>query len=218
MEELFKAFGASVSNNELKLKLKKSEEMVFLGKLSNGGGLNVFHHFSQIGNTLYSNTNSESGFIIGLYRETATPMMPDIEVLLAKQSATKIAVLKRNEICNCVLIKDIEDLKDSTTQSYNPRSFVPVPPFLVRSIDKTMKRHKGEPFQILLTTIKEAKGFDHAHKDDGDYVDKAELKCRQLFSRLYLAGKNDDDMKQISIQICTDTAMANHFKEIKEKI
>ena len=56
---------------------------MFLAKLSNGGGLNLFQHFSQIGNALYSNTNAKSGFIIGLDNDTATPMIPDINALLA---------------------------------------------------------------------------------------------------------------------------------------
>ena len=74
-------------------------------KLSHGGGLNLFHHFSQIGNSLYSNVEFESGFIIGMDKTTATPMMPDINVLLAKQSTTEIPVPKRDEICTCVTLK-----------------------------------------------------------------------------------------------------------------
>ena len=49
--------------------------------------------------------------------------------------------------------------------------------------------------------------------DNGkDYVDKAELKCRCLFFWLYLAGKDDDHIKSIPIQICSDSNIANHFE------
>jgi len=63
MEPLFSAFDSSLSANECKASVGKHEETVFMAKLSLNKGLNLFHHFKEIGGTLYEK-EKDAGFII----------------------------------------------------------------------------------------------------------------------------------------------------------
>ena len=54
-------------------KVEKYIETVCLVRLSLRSGLNLFHHFIQVGETVYSNYK-ESYFILGLNRATAIEM------------------------------------------------------------------------------------------------------------------------------------------------
>ena len=67
LEELFKNFNSLVDDANIRSRLEKCDQTVFLAKLANHNSLAMFHHFSQIGDSLYSDT-SDSGFIIGVER------------------------------------------------------------------------------------------------------------------------------------------------------
>ena len=53
MDQLFSAFDSSILANDCKASVEKHEETVFIAKLSLNGGLNLFHHFKEVGGTLY---------------------------------------------------------------------------------------------------------------------------------------------------------------------
>jgi len=83
MEPLFSAFDSSLSANNCKAAVGKYEETVFMVKLSLNGGLNLFHHFKEVGGTLYEKEKG-AGFIIGISQSIAMTMTPDTEKLFEK--------------------------------------------------------------------------------------------------------------------------------------
>ena len=124
-------------------------------------------------------------------------MMPDINSLLNIPSLQNNVVPKREEIVACASTNEIKKLNDSTTQSFKPRNFIPIPPFLVWPIQAAVRKYSGDPDSILLEAINASKEFNSTHQEDNDYEDKALLKCRNLFYWLFLAGKNDNIIEKI---------------------
>ena len=80
MKSLFKTFDATVTENEALNQVEKHSETVFLARLSLRSGLNLFHHFIQVGGTVYSD-DKEAGFFLGLNKSTTAKMTPDIDLL-----------------------------------------------------------------------------------------------------------------------------------------
>lgn len=60
--------------------MEKHTKTVFLARLSLYSGLNLFHHFIQVGGTIYSD-NKEAGFFFGLNKATVAKTTPDMDVL-----------------------------------------------------------------------------------------------------------------------------------------
>ena len=129
LSELFQAFDHSFSSSEMAGKLEKSNQTVFLAKLSINGGLQLFHNFLQAGDPLYSDDSTHSGLIVGMQRATSTGMTPDISILLKDPADDAIPVPKREEIMNCDDLDAIEkfvtkyDAKYSSSKLYPASSF-----------------------------------------------------------------------------------------------
>ena len=64
--------------------MDKASQTVFFAKLSLNDGLQLFHNFLQVGDTIYSDDIVHSGIIIGLEKMASTDMTPDEEVLFKK--------------------------------------------------------------------------------------------------------------------------------------
>ena len=216
--DLFQAFDHSFSASETANKLEKSNQTVFLAKLSLNGGLQLFHHFLQVGDPLYSDDSTHSGFIVGTQKDTASGMTPDVTVLLNDPDLNAVSVPKREEIMNCDNIADIDNLVSSTTQSIRPRNFIPVPPFLVNIIENTIQISGGDAKVILKEVITSIKTFDDIHVSDAEYVDKAAIKCKFLVQWLYLASIGETHIKKIPVQICGCSALASKFNKLKQEI
>ena len=80
MKSLFKTFDATVTENEALNQGEKYSDTVFLARLSLPSGLNLFHHFIQVGGTIYSD-DKEAGFFLGLHKSTSAKMTPYTDVL-----------------------------------------------------------------------------------------------------------------------------------------
>ena len=85
MESIFKTFDATVTENEVLNQVEKHSETVFLARLSQRSGLNLFHHFKR------------SGFFLGLNKSTTAKMTPHIDVLFETPHVDAYRVAK-NEI------------------------------------------------------------------------------------------------------------------------
>ena len=53
MGNIFKTFDSSMSLNEAMVQVEKHTETVFLAILSLRSGVNIFHHYIQVGGTVY---------------------------------------------------------------------------------------------------------------------------------------------------------------------
>ena len=107
--------------------------------------------------------------------------MPDNNSLLDIPSSQTIPVPKREEIVACTSTNDIKKLNDSTTQSFKPRNFIPIPPFLVQPIQAAVKKYSGDPDSILMEAINAPKEFYSNHQEEDEYKDKVLFKCCNCF-------------------------------------
>ena len=185
MKDLFTALfnHCSITPEEALSNVKKHQDIVYLARLSLRSGLNVVHHFVQVGGTLFA-PEKESGFIQGLDKETASAMTPVTETLFASPHADTYQVATREAIINCSSIDKIEALQDSTTQTFCARNFVPIPPFfLIRPIVSAIAANKGDAKKvILLDVISAIKEFNTLHGQDELYTEKAATRCRPFSS------------------------------------
>jgi len=90
-----------------------------MAKLSLNGVLNLFHHFKEVGGTLYEK-EKDAGFIIGISQSIATTMTPDTEKLFEKPSCALQVVPTVTSILKVTTEKKIGDLQVSTAQKFKP--------------------------------------------------------------------------------------------------
>ena len=107
MDQLFSAFDPSLSANDCKAAVQKHEETVFMAKLSLNGGLNLLHHFKEVGGTLYDK-EKEAGVIIGVSQSIATTMTPDTEKLFEKPSFAVQVVPPVTSILKATTLEEID--------------------------------------------------------------------------------------------------------------
>ena len=94
MKSLFKTFDATITENEVLNQGEKYSDTVFLARLSLRSGLNLFHHFIQVGERVYSD-DKEAGFFLGLNKSTTAKMTPDIDVLFETPHVDAYRVAKK---------------------------------------------------------------------------------------------------------------------------
>ena len=182
MKSLFKTFDATVSENEALNQVEKHSETVFLARLSLRSGLNLFHHFIQVGGTVYSD-DKEAGFFLGLNKSTTAKMTPDIDVLFETPHADAYRVAKKVDILKCKTLADITNLKESSTVSYRARNFIPIPPFLTQTVVSVISVNKGQA-ENLLEVISAMKYFDTTYSEDKEYKEKLEVVYEPLLAWL----------------------------------
>ena len=161
-------------------KLEELSQSVFLAKLSLGDGLQLFHNFTQVGDSIYSDNVIHSRIFIGLGKVPTTLLTPEVSILLKKPGDKEVFVPKREDSMNCGSNEDINTLTVSTTQKIKPRTFIPIPPFLVKSVNSKIMVCNGDASSVLLEVINMIKDFDTRNQDDADYSDKVALNCKTL--------------------------------------
>ena len=215
-ESLFNTFGAALSAEECKSAVKKHNDTVFIAKLSLRSGVNMFHHFMETGGTLYDQ-NKDPGFIQGVSQWISTPTTPDIEVLFEKPTGAAVTVPTPTSILGITSVADIDGLQDGQTTTYKPRNFIPVPPFLIQAINSTIAVSRGDANAILVEVVNAIKEFDTVHAIDAEYTDAAKTKCKPLLYWLYLAGKDNEIIKQIPSMVCSNARLANSFVQLESQ-
>jgi hypothetical protein len=209
LESLFTAFDASHPVIDCKAAVTKHKETVFLAKLSLNSGLNLFHHFEETGGTVYD-TEKDAGFIIGVSKSLAMTMTPDTASLFEQPTFASQVVPTVTNILKATTSEEVDVLVDSASK-YKPRNFIPVPPFLVRSISSAITSSKGNAKVVLLDTIAQILAFDATHLNDAEYTDIACQKCKPLLFWLYLAQKDDTLVKAIQSQACGNVTLVQSF-------
>ena len=219
MKNLFKTFDANVTKEEVMNRVEKHNETVFLARLSLRSGLNVFHHFIQVGGTVYSG-DKEAGFFVGLHKSTAAKMTPDTDLLFETPHATAFEIPRKDDILNCVTSDDVKALVESNTVSYRARNFIPIPPFLMQVVVSTIVANQGNAMKILLEVISAIKTFDANFSSDGDYKEKATTECKPLLFWLYVAvkGSLEDGVKKIDTQPCAKIDLVQQLNKIEANI
>ena len=215
LETLFTAFDASHPVDDCKAAVTKHKETVFLAKLSLNSGLNLFHHFEETGGTVYD-TEKDAGFIIGVSQSLAMTMTPDTATLFEQPAFASQAVPTVTNILKATTSEEVDALVDSASK-YKPRNFIPVPPFLVRSIASVITSSKGNAKAVLLDSIAQIAAFDATHLNDAEYTDIACQKCKPLLFWLYLAQKDNTLVKAIQSQACGNVTLVQSFAKVEKE-
>jgi len=188
-EELFTAFNATLSATECKNQVKEHDTIIFIAKLSLRSGVNIFHHFLETGSQIFNETKAHA-FIEGISQPISSLMTPDIEVLFEKPAGVAVAVPTPTSILAITSVEDIDGLTDGATTTYKPRNFmIPIPPFLMHSINSTIATSRGDAKMILVEVVNAIKEFDTVHAPDIEYVDSARAKCKPLLFCLVILSR-----------------------------
>lgn len=159
MKVLFKTFNATVSINEVMNQVVKHSKTVYLASLSLRLGIKLFHHFIQVGGTVYSD-NKKAGFFLGVNKPTAVKMTPDIDVLFTTPHKDTFKVAKKENILNRISLEDLNNLSDSNTSSYSARNFIPIHPFLIQTVVSSISANQGNAKKILLKVVSSIQKID----------------------------------------------------------
>ena len=152
-------------------KVEKHDETVFLARLSLRSGINIFHHFIQVGGTVYSG-EKDAGFFVGLNKSTAAKMTPDIELLFATRSEIAFQMPPKEDILNCITLDDVKALVEREEISYCARNFIPIPLFLMQVVLSSISANQGNIPKVLLEVVLAIEIFDSIHESDNDYKEK----------------------------------------------
>ena len=190
-KKLFDNFNSTVDNTECKRRLLESEETLFLCKQNFGARICSFHHLKRSGGNFYDNIEI-FGAIQGIDQDATSIISPDISVLLGTPSSGEEKVPPIADLLIAKTRSDIENLKVSDTETYLPRNFIPVPPFLYEATSEAIDRSGGCIVAVLLQVIEEILEFDDIDGDDESEnlpEENAKTSCEELLYWLYLAHK-----------------------------
>ena len=214
MEQMLRSFDFSLSADEAKAAMTRNQDCVFLARTGLNKTLGLFHHSLEVSGGTIVDPEEDCAFYVGLNRDDAIIATPDATVLFRPQHQDAYEVAKREDIMNCLSVQDVESLNASDTQSIRARNFVPVPPFLVQTLNRSIVANKAKMSQIFLDVITAIKDFEEIHKDDDEFKEKAATKCKQLLHWLFVAMKDDDEsgIAQIQFAICMNETIMERMK------
>ena len=215
-ERLFSTFNANVSKIDCIDAVSNHNETAFLSKASFGEGtVTVFHHLTSVGGTIYDTNAKSYGFIQGLGKSTANIMTPDMDTLFKLPEGAAVATPTPTQVLAVSSVTEVEALTDSATVTYKPRNLIPIPPFLIETVQKSISISNGNSKLLLVDCVKSIKDFDTLHAQDEDYTDKARSKCKDILLWLFLAGKDSPAIDAVQSMCCQDERVADALETIK---
>ena len=187
-ETLFDTFKSTVSKSNCIDAVVNHDEKAFLHAASFGkGNVAVFHHLTVVGRNIYNrNNDTKYGFIQGLGNDSAVAMTPDIDTLFKDPEGVAVAVPSPTALLSISSEDEVTALTDSATVTYKPRNFIPIPQFLIETIQNSIPKSNGKSKLMLIKCVKKIKDFDVEHANDIDYTDKARSKSKDILLWLYL--------------------------------
>ena len=202
-EKLFSSFNASLSETDCIEALVNHKETVFLHKLNFGSKqVNMFHHLTAAGGTVYKSDKKEFGFIQGVGGSTLTYMTPDLSVLRQVKSDSAVAVPTTTLLFGVSDKDQIDALALSDRITFHPQNFIPIPPFMVPALHNSIINLNGDVYPVLLSALRAIKDFDSIHSSDNEYADKARTKSKDIIFWLYLVSQNHDSVEAVPTMGC----------------
>ena len=217
IEQMLKSFDSNLSADEARAAMARNQDFVFLARTGLNKALGLFHHLEISGGTIID-PDEDCAFFVGLDQTNAIVATPDAAVLFCQPPQQAREVAKREDIMNCSSLQDVKDLKGSASQSIRARNFIPVPPFLVKTLGASIAVNKDDTYQIFFDVITAIKEFDEAHKNDAEFKEKAATKCKQLLHWLYVASTDVDatSIAQVHFAICTNESISAKMKDFEK--
>lgn len=131
------------------------------------GRLTINHHLVELGGKIYSD-KVIYGAIQGVYKNGTSIITPDIEKLFSVLAKDE-AVPTMKDIINVASIQDVDDYYINSEEKYSPRSFIPIPPFMLETIDTAINVTKGDSKEVLIDVIDNIKEFDSEVESLGEW-------------------------------------------------
>ena len=217
-EKLFSTFSSNISKIDCLNSVMQHGETSFLHKASFGErNVTIFHHLVSAGGTIYDSQGKAYGFIQGLGYSTASAMTPDIDTLFATSEEAALAVPSVTQILAVTSIENVDGLTDSATVTYKPRNLIPIPPFLLETIQTSISKSNGNSKPILVECVKAIKDFDTKHANDTTYEDKARAKCKDILFWLYLVSSGNAAIDAVPVTGCNNEKVAEELKNVSSK-
>ena len=196
-KKLFDTFNASISKNDCIQRMVKYDEVVFLYKQNMGTNrINVFHHLKSVGGMIHQ-PDEEFGAIEGIGENTIGFITPSIDDLVSLPIENPEPVPKMEDYMKVSNIRDAQNLVVHQESSFSPRNFIPIPPFLLEAVERTIDFNRGDATELLVRVIEDIKDFDL--ENSLEVKEEAEKSCQDLLHWLFLVSKN-----KISTQVYLD--------------
>ena len=216
--ELFTAFGPEDEKEKCLEEIIQHEETTFLFKANFGTtNVNIFHHLKKVGGTIYQPTTLY-GFLQGVGKSTTWVVTPDTDILSKKPEGNATPTPTPTDLNKVTSLANVEALELSATITYLPRNFIPIPPFLLGIVHKSIADYNGDAKQVLLASAKAITAFDITHAGDDEYKDKAKPKCKDFLFWLYLVSKNHELIQPTPAMACSNEVVARKFKDIETEL
>ena len=113
-------------------------------------------------------------------------------------------------------VEQTDALQDSQTVTSKHSNFIPIPPFLLKSIKDSISKSNGDSRVVLVQCVKEVKDFDTKHSNDAKYADKVKYKCKEIMFWLYLVSQNNDKIDAVQVTGCNNKKVASELKKMKK--
>ena len=212
-EKLFKSFNASIPKESIENKLKEYDELTFLFRQSVGQHkVGIFHHLLCVGGNLIVD-KKDFAFIEGVEEGATCITSPDFEVLCDLPLATAEATPTATNLLNVSSVDDVNALVVGTT-TYKPRNFVPIPPFMLESMNKSIAESNGDTKRVLVDAARVIKDFDTLHASD-DGFEKAKSKSKDILFWLYSVIA--DKVGKTPTIGCTNKLLLSKFNELNSR-
>ena len=139
-KHLFSTFNSSVSKIDCIDAIWKHNETAFLMKASFGEGtVTFFHYLTSVGGTIYDTTSGKNyGFIQGLGKSTVIAMTPEMDSLFKIPDGAAVPTPTPTQVLSVSTVTEVNALTDSTTVTYKPRNLILIPPFLLKTFQKSI--------------------------------------------------------------------------------
>ena len=108
---------------------------------------------------------------------------------------------------------DVNALVPTANDHYFPRNFVPVPPFLISAIDKTLEDYRGDATKILLSVIETITDFDNRIEDEDENIEAARTSCIDIVNWFYLVTKQK--IQSTNTVGCSNRTLRRIFQDLE---
>lgn len=107
-------------------------------------------------------------------------MKPDIDTLFKDALESPVPTPSTTHILNVSSVDEVNTLVNSVTVTYWTRNFIPIPPFLLETIQNLIQKSNGDSKSMLVDCVSMIKFFDTEHTKDVNYTKKASSKCKDI--------------------------------------
>ena len=90
-------------------------------------------------------------------------------------------------------------LQDNQIVTIKPRNFTPIIPFLLKPIQYSISKSKGDSKVVIVECVKAVKYFDTNHENNAEYADKAKSNRKEIMFWLYLVSHNNDEINAVQV-------------------